>query len=224
MRNRLRRRLFAAMMGGGAAAGPWYLAGGIAKANCILAYQPKGAASLAASYTNLVNPGTYNAAPGIAPGWDAVNGWKGDGSAWLDTSYIVPDASNFTIVVKFTNQAKAYENVCGADNGSVRISIIPWYTSDKLVAYVGDTLFSSVQQGMASGVVILTKTDCYRNGILDFSITAESYPNVKMAVMGRRYGGSGYNCINSYIQAFAIYDINFDAPTAAAINSALGGL
>ena len=32
-----------------------------------MAYQPKGAASLAASYFNLANPGTYNAAPGTAP-------------------------------------------------------------------------------------------------------------------------------------------------------------
>jgi len=39
---------------------PWWLSGGIAAANCVAAYQPKGAASLEASYVNLANPGTYN--------------------------------------------------------------------------------------------------------------------------------------------------------------------
>ena len=40
-----------------AAAVPWYLSGGIAAANCIAAFTPKGAASLAASYDNNAAPG-----------------------------------------------------------------------------------------------------------------------------------------------------------------------
>ena len=62
---------------------PWYLAGGISAANCLAAYQPKGAASLAASYSNLANPGTYNAAPGVAPTFDASTGWTFNGSTQM---------------------------------------------------------------------------------------------------------------------------------------------
>ena len=54
----------------------WYLAGGISASACVAAYQPKGSTSLAASYTNLNSPGTYNAAPGVAPTW-AVATWTG---------------------------------------------------------------------------------------------------------------------------------------------------
>lgn len=48
-----------------AAALPWYRAGGVPAP--VAVYQPKGAADLAESYVNFVNPGTYNAVPGTAP-------------------------------------------------------------------------------------------------------------------------------------------------------------
>ena len=54
---------------------PWYLAGGVSAANCIAAWQPKGAASLAASYVNLANPGTYNLTGTTPPTWNASDGW-----------------------------------------------------------------------------------------------------------------------------------------------------
>ena len=58
-----------------AAAGWWTVAG----KTCVAAYQPIGAASLAASYSNLANPGTYDASPGTAPTFDAENGWTYSG-------------------------------------------------------------------------------------------------------------------------------------------------
>lgn len=57
-----------------AAAVPWYLAGGVSAANCIAAYQPKGASSLEASYVNLANPGTYNLS-GATPAFDSALGY-----------------------------------------------------------------------------------------------------------------------------------------------------
>ncbi len=47
-----------------AAASTWWDNNG-AISGCVAAYQPKGAADLAASYVNLANSGTYNAAPGV---------------------------------------------------------------------------------------------------------------------------------------------------------------
>ena len=49
---------------------PWGLGGEMIDiGNCIAAYQPKGAASLAESYQNLA-----------APGWDATDGWTFSGA------------------------------------------------------------------------------------------------------------------------------------------------
>ncbi len=64
-----------------AAAANWWEAGGAPAP--VWVYTPKGAASLAASYSNLANPGTYDANPQVAPAWDAGTGWTSDGTKWL---------------------------------------------------------------------------------------------------------------------------------------------
>ena len=66
-------RVYAAR--GTAAAANWWEVSG---KTCVAAYQAKGAASLAASYVNLANSGTYDAAPGTAPDWAAGTGWTFD--------------------------------------------------------------------------------------------------------------------------------------------------
>lgn len=59
----------------GAGSTPWYLAGGLSASDWLATFQPIGAASLAASYSNLINPGTNDAAPGTAPTFNAATGW-----------------------------------------------------------------------------------------------------------------------------------------------------
>lgn len=49
------------------------------------AFQPIGAASLAASYVSLYNPTTWDAAPVVAPTFDAATGWEFDGA----TTYLL---------------------------------------------------------------------------------------------------------------------------------------
>lgn len=70
-----------------AGTGPvWYLAGGINPADCVLAYQPKGAADLASSYINIAHPGTLDASPATAPpGLSPTDGWLFDGTKYLNT-------------------------------------------------------------------------------------------------------------------------------------------
>lgn len=82
---------------------PWWLAGGIPASACVAAYQAVGASDYVASKVNLANPGTYNAVDGAAyPTWDAVNGWKFDGTThYLDTG-IVPN-SGWSVICRFSN-------------------------------------------------------------------------------------------------------------------------
>lgn len=72
-----------AIAGQGGGAVPWWQS----VPGCIAAWQPNGAASYSASLVNLANPGTYDAAPGVAPAWSAA-GWVGNGSAYLRTGLI----------------------------------------------------------------------------------------------------------------------------------------
>ena len=72
---------------------------------CIAAYQPKGAADLAASYVNLITPGTYNAAPGTAPTFDAATGWTFNGSTQYLTTGVVP-ASGYSMLVRVADMGR----------------------------------------------------------------------------------------------------------------------
>lgn len=79
-----------------AAASSWWLAGGIDPANCVAAYQAKGAASLEASYTDL-SGNSHTITPGATePSWDTDEGWyKGD---VLDTG-VNGQTSDWTLVI-----------------------------------------------------------------------------------------------------------------------------
>ena len=82
-------------------AGNWWEAGGASGA--VAVYQPKGAASYAASLTDL-SGNENDASEGTAPDWDADNGWKFNGSDdYLDTGLVI--ASGYTIIVRFSNVA-----------------------------------------------------------------------------------------------------------------------
>jgi hypothetical protein len=105
---RRRRHSFAALMQSAvlnaSAATPWYLAGGIAAANCLAAFQPKGAASLAASYVNLATSGaTWDCtAPVAAPTFAAATGWTFTGTQYLLVgSAAIATATPLTMICLF---------------------------------------------------------------------------------------------------------------------------
>jgi len=75
----------------------WWMAAGYTGA--IAAWLGKGSASLAASYINLVTPGTFNLALGVAPTWAANSGWLFGGTQWLNTG-ITPNSNTFCALVQ----------------------------------------------------------------------------------------------------------------------------
>lgn len=134
-----------------AAAVPWYLSGGIAAANCIVAYQPKGAASLAASYVNLANPGTYNAEPGSAPSFDTTIGWTFTTSTWLqaNSSGTINFANDLSIIFRFTPTAvSSYPFIQKYDNG-VAGEINYHFHDNKFPAFDRPWVEEGVQSGTA---------------------------------------------------------------------------
>lgn len=86
------------------ASGWWDNDGAIA--GCVAAYAPVGAADLASSYVNLVTPGTYDAAPGVAPTWDAATGWTFNGSTqWLNLPGLASDLKPVSFIARLTQSA-----------------------------------------------------------------------------------------------------------------------
>jgi hypothetical protein len=210
----------------------WYLSGGIAAANCIAAYQPKGAANLAASYINLANPGTYNAAPGTAPTWDVTSGWKFNGSSqYLTTGGIQPDNNQtWTFISRFSNiTAVAYSGpICTSNTTKTDLYfLIPYeqnppnkrrYLSGK--AYVDGAAFTS------SGIMALAGVKTYFNGSSDSADIATGTGGTQAVLwMGAAWNGaSTYYYFTGYVQASAIYNATLTPAQISALTTAMNAL
>lgn len=78
----------------------WYTApSGV---TCLAAYDAIGASSLADSYTNEANPGTYTAAPGVAPTWAQGTGWTFNGSTQYLTLGLSAATKPVSYVIRMT--------------------------------------------------------------------------------------------------------------------------
>jgi len=216
-----------------AVAGGWWLAGGIAAANCIAAYQPKGAASYAASKVNLANPGTYNAADGAAyPTWDATNGWKflATSSQYLTTG-IVPSNTNTNnaAIVKFTNGGTVnYSFLFGARfaAGGYITGISP-YDSFTGVRYFNCHYSGEIKSPKAtSGILAFSGASAYRNGTDETVTIPSGYSNNGLAyfIGGMNTNGALAQPTTAYIQAIAFYNTAITAAQVAAVSTAMAAL
>ena len=200
---------------GGGAAGNWWEAGGAS--GVVAAYTAKGAASLAASYVNVANPGTFDAAPGVAPTWNVATGWTFDGaSRYLTTGITVTQA--YTLAVAFTGAPSAVQVILG-HFGALYNRLLPNRLSQG-VGY-GQTY---VLPGLTSGVLVLAGANGYRNGVSETgaadigSGTNSPYIGAQNSAgsPGAYYGGS--------VQAVAIYNNVLTAPQVAALSTAMAAI
>ena len=201
-------------------ASKWFLAGGVNAANCIAAYAPKGAASLAASYTNLANPGTYNAAPGVAPTFDTATGWTFNGSQWLNTS-ITPRRSGDSLVVRisdFTGGAYA----AGAYDGTSGSCMFELRNTDGRIRYSnGSTALTITRGGLLSGTHVLGVSNRgFYDGTDEGAVPSDTGTQTNPIYIARISGYFGGLFIGK-IQAIAIYNTTLTAPQVAAISSAM---
>lgn len=114
------------------ASGWWDNSGAIS--GCVAAYRAVGAASQAASYINLQNPGTYDAAAGVAPTWDASTGWSFNGSTQYLTTGLTPaNDQGWSMLVRFANvQTNGNPWSVGAGQGPYFV-IAPQFIANNLM-------------------------------------------------------------------------------------------
>ena len=209
-----------------AAAAKWYLAGGISASACVGAYQAKGAASLAASYTNLANPGSHDLTLGTAPAWDATNGWKGGSSAYLKTD-ITPTgaAGTWSAAVRFSNGGGGYECLlgCWSAGATNRFGF-------QLANYAGKVEISNYSlknwiHTKTSGAFVIAGTALYVDGALDpLVLGGGSSPGVPVYILALNNNGSPSSYTTSYIQALALYNTTLSAAQVAAVTTAMNAL
>lgn len=195
---------------------PWYLQGGPAP---IIVYQPKGAASQAESYINLVNPGTLNADASVytPPAWDTVNGWKGNGNSALRITTLA--GSNWTFLVRFSNVTNNLF-LMGVLYGTT-FYLQPNNPPNVSYAYGGSLNKSPVMTG---GILGMAERDCYRNGVYEGSMSGTDALDASIGIFGLFAGGSSFapgSFIACYIQGIAVWNTKLNSTQMANVTSAL---
>ena len=195
----------------------------------VAAYRAIGAASLAASYVNLANPGTNDAtAPGTAPTFDAADGWTFTGTTprrYLATG--LSPAAGWTMLVRFSNISGATGALLGLYKYTATTggwAIFP-NVSSKVFYYGAGEL--QVAPNDAAGVLGIAGADAYRDGVDEGNIPAGTFPAFNNLYIGIIYDGTTYRNateLSGKIQAVAIYSTTLDATQMAEISANMAAL
>lgn len=206
--------------GRGGAAAAWYLSGGVSAANCVAAYQPIRAVSLAASYVNLANPGTFDAAPGTAPAFDTATGWTFDAASSQYLTTGITPASGYSMIVRFSDISNA-NSIIGQFTNNARFFISP--NQSGIVVY-GSGQFVTTSPGITSGVLAIAGQQGYRNGTADGASIGTWTTTASYAIILGARNLVPINYGAGKIQAAAIYNTTLTAPQVAAISAAMAAL
>ena len=195
----------------------WYRAGGAPEP--VAVYQPVGAADLASSYVNLVNPGTYDATPGVAPTWDDVNGWIFNGSTqYLDTG--LSPQSTWTVLVQFSNSESGESGGCdyfgiSSFTGSYffgpRTTVMGYTNATSIWLEFGSAPFVS------SGNIGIAGANGYLNG---GNTPSDAY----IGATNADFQGAPDRFIQADIQAVVIYNQILTPAQVLAVSNAMAAL
>lgn len=196
----------------------WDLNGTIT--SCVAAYQPKGAASYAASLVDLSGNGN-DATEVAAPGWDSTNGWTNyDVTAKIDTG-VVFDSVDMSMIVRYANyditKSSNYAPIVGIDVFRKNFCINV-FSQPRIYYQWGDGAIAEYDAS-TTGVAALTQKVGYYNGSLvgTISPTYEGVSNTNLTIFG---GGDAYLSI----LAFAIYSEVLTSTQVGNLTTAMAAL
>lgn len=213
---------------GGVPSSAWWLSGGIAAANCVAAYQPKGAGSYALSKVNLANPGIHNAADGAAyPDWDVTNGWKASAasSQYLTTDITMgTSATNQSCIARFSNvTASGVQYLFGTYTSNKRYAIVVYSWGSLITHCYNQTTLAGL--GKTSGVLCMAGANLYYNGsdIADINVGTTQTSDA-LYICGANNAGALFQPLNGYIQAIAFYNTALTSTQIGLLTTAINAL
>ena len=185
----------------------WWLSGGISPANCIAAYQAKGAADIATSRINLVNNATYKlGVPILAtiPGFSSAAGWICTGSHGLGTGIGAIDA--VSVIIRFSNLVTSTGYICGGGG----MYIQPYRSASSHRFNRGGFLIPD--GAVLSGVMAIAVQKAFKDGTKTGDIGGGTVSNNPINIGCNAYasGGQANNFITANIQAIALYSIDIE--------------
>ena len=204
-----------AAAGGG---GDWWDYTGV-----VAAYDAKNASSLANSYVNLANPGTYDCTPGVAPTWANGTGWTFNGSTmYLDTGILTGGTSTnlaWSCAVRWNSQTRRTRQylfgIQGTDGTSYGFKINPRDgVSPGTVLFYNARVGVSTSNPATSNVACIAGTNGYLNGVLEVSgLGTRNIPNDTIYIGAENDGGVMDNPTDGVIVAIAFYNTVLSAAT-----------
>jgi len=209
---------------------------------------PTSHASQAASYVNLATPGTNNAAPGTAPGFDTSYGWAFTAAS---SQYLLVGSGSLVATVPLTmavlfqspNVTSTYAMMCiktaaspndgwqifcaGAATGDpIRANSVDDGTAktvDSTASYTADTWYTAI-----TGFEATNKRYAYLNGTNKGTNTDSSSPDV---TTGKTAIGCTFNTntvpvspFGGKIAACAFYNTNLSDAQVLALHNAMAAL
>lgn len=183
------------------------------------AYEPIGAPDLASSYINRVNPGTYNAAPGVAPTFATGTGWTFNGTTQYLTTGVTPSGAGWTLAVRFSAVTVGINGAWHGSNASGAALYTIASTGGGSFWGYGNGFTSSVND--AAGVMVTAGANAYRDGSLVSTISG-SWTGTADALSIGRLTGSTF--APGVVEAMAIYNTTLTAPQVAAVSAAMAAL
>lgn len=202
----------------------WWDNGG-AISGCVAAYQPIGASSLAASYTNKANPGTYDAAPGTAPTFAAATGWTFNGTTqYLRTFYSPPNQAAFSAIVRFsgalttgTRTLLATPNTTVSTNLGIFQALFP-------APYYVNNAGTGGLAAVSGGVLAIATNQGYKDGATDGTTFVGAGAAWKEMYIAAYNGSSVGYYFSGVVQAIAIYNTTLTAGEVATLTTAMNAL
>ena len=210
------------------AASDWWNPGGTF--TCVAAYQAKGAASLAASYVNLANPGTYDctvwSGSYLAPAWTSAGGWEFGRDKVLDTGIV--GANTYSWIVRYSGATQTHTGLFGLDSSpAVRLNFYPRYIEDGKTYFRAGGNYNQSVSGWSAGVAAASPVAAYFNGAYLGSVTgnytgttAEHIPIGSILLSGTPQPTGGA----TVIQGLAIYSTTLDATQNAQLSTNMAAL
>jgi hypothetical protein len=151
---------------------PWYACEGLGEELCVAAYKPIGAANIGASYTNLVNPGTYDCTnPGGTPAWSAGAGWICGADSYILTGPNEAGSLKPYYGMSFLIRYSSWSTVTSfgvlfgtEDNFGFVLNV--GFESSKVYLMFGNFATTTLVWGTSasSGTIIVTPNDSYIDG------------------------------------------------------------
>lgn len=199
-----------------AAATSWWLAGGISAANCIAAYQAKGAASYAASKVNLAGDDTYDLTTSTDPAWAADTGWTfGTGTG----RYLLAGFSMTTQDLTIASRSNLTDY---GDAGLGRL----WSSNNNALRQYESTFINSSSASEATigeHIFILAGLELYKDGSKTDNLASGSTTTCGSMCIGNA-NHAGARGINGTIQAIAFYNTTITGAQISALNTAMAAL